>query len=173
MTTEKVLINKVAQKAIVTLDLENYFPKEEEMMLIDMKEFLFKGLILREADFREQVKNTVWNNFQNKYAGIYCSTDAIIPFWAYMIIAAELTPFAKCIVSGALDKLPELFLQHNLGLINLENFENQRVIIKGCGDKKIDSSSYVFIAQKLALKARSIMYGEPCSTVPVYKKEVQ
>src|SRR5687767_7553479 len=129
MDTTKPIINKVAQKAIINLDLEDYFPKSEEIFSLDLKDFLFKGLILREAEFRETVKNYNWQTFQGKYVAIFCSTEAIIPMWAYMILSAELTPFAKDIASSTPEHAAEIFLYRNLAKLNMEDFRNQRVIV--------------------------------------------
>ena len=172
MDSTKPLVNKVAQKAIVNLDLEEYFPKPEEIFSIDLKDYLFKGLILREADFREAVKNTDWKQFEGKYVALFCSTQAIIPMWAYMILSAELAPFAKDIVSSAPDHASEIFLYRNLAKLNMEDFRNQRVIVKGCGDRKVPEAAYVQIAEQLAKVVRSIMFGEACSSVPVFKKSI-
>jgi hypothetical protein len=170
--TTKPLVNKVAQKALITLDLEEYFPKQEDLAFIDLKEFLFKGLILREADFREAVKNTDWSQYKNKYVAIYCSTNAIIPMWAYMVLSAELSPYALDVTSSTAEEAAEIFLLHNLAKLDGEQFKGQRVVIKGCGDRKVPETAFVQITQQLTNIARSIMYGEPCSTVPVFKKSV-
>jgi hypothetical protein len=164
------IINKVAQKAITTLDLADLCPYESMIVAIDLKDYLFKGLILREADFREQVKNTDWNSYQDKYVVIHSSVDAIVPMWAYMVLAAELTPYAKDIASASPDHAVGIFLNHAIEKLNPADYTGQRVVIKGCGDKKIDSAAFVYITHKLAGTARAIMYGEPCSMVPVYKK---
>src|ERR1051325_8397597 len=137
MDTTKPLVNKVAQKAIITLDLENYFPKPEEIAAIDLKDYLFKGLILREADFREAVKNTDWSIYRDKYVVIHCSADAVIPMWAYMVLSAELSPFARDIASSSPEHAPEIFLYRNLAKLDTGAFTNQRVVIKGCGDRKV------------------------------------
>ena len=170
--TTKPLVNKVAQKALITLDLEAYFPKPEDMAFIDLKEFLFKGLILREADFREVVKNTDWSQYKNKYVAIHCSTDAIIPMWAYMVLSAELSPFALDVISSDAGEASDKFLLNNLARLDKEQFKGQRVVVKGCGDRKVPETAFVQITQQLANIARVVMYGEPCSTVPVFKKSV-
>lgn len=172
MESTKPIVNKVAQKAIITIDLENYFPKEEEIVSIDLKDFLFKGLILREADFREAVKNTKWSDYQNKYVVIYCSTDAIIPMWAYMVLSAELSAFAKDVACSSPTHAPEIFLYRNLAKLNMDEFKNQRVIVKGCGDRKVPEAAFVQIAEQLSKVARVVMFGEACSNVPVFKKSI-
>jgi hypothetical protein len=127
-------------------------------------------LILREADFRESVKNTDWSNYKDKYVVIHCSTDAIIPMWAYMVLSAELSPFAKDIASSSLEHAPEIFLYRNLAKLDMDEFKNQRVVVKGCGDRKVPEAAYVQITEQLSKVARAVMFGEACSTVPVFKK---
>jgi Protein of unknown function (DUF2480) len=170
MDTIKPLINRVEQSALITLNLENYLPKADEIAAIDLKEYLFKGLILREADFRESIKNTDWSLYEGKYVVIYCSTNAIIPMWAYMLLSAVLTPYAKDIATSSLQHAPEIFLYRNLAKIDMSEFADQRIVVKGCGDEKIPEAAFVQITQQLTKIARSVMYGEPCSTVPVFKK---
>ena len=172
MELQNPIINKVAQKALVTIDLADFFPKEEDMVAIDMKEYLFKGLILREADFRQQVKDTDWSNYKDKYVAIYASVNAIIPMWAYMVLTAELSPYVKDIANAAPQHAADVFLYRAIEKINAADYEGQRVVIKGCGDRQIDSAAFVYITNKLAATARAITYGEPCSMVPVYKKSV-
>lgn len=166
------IINKVAQKALVTIDLSDFFPKEENIAVIDLKDYLFKGLILREADFREQVKNTDWSSYRDKYVVIRSSVDAVIPMWAYMVLAAELTPFVKDIANASPDHATDIFLYRAIEKINPEEYAGQRVVIKGCGDRQIDAAAFVYITHRLAASARAISYGEPCSMVPVYKRVV-
>jgi len=173
MEVPNPIINKVAQKALVTIDLADLFPRGEDIVSIDMKDYLFKGLILREADFREQVKNTDWSAYQDKYVVIYSSVDAIMPMWAYMVVTAELTPYAKDIANASPTKAPDVFLYRAIERIDATEYAGQRVVIKGCGDREIDSAAFMYITNKLAATARAITYGEPCSMVPVYKKVVE
>ena len=170
METVQPIVNRVAQSGLITLDLEEYFPKAEEIVGVDLKDFLFKGLILREADFRETVKNTDWKKFENKYVVLHCSADAIIPMWAYMVLSAELTPYAKDIASSSIDHAAEIFLYRNLAKLNAEDFKDARVVVKGCGDRQIPEAAYVQIAAQLTKVAKSVMFGEACSAVPVFKK---
>jgi len=172
MDTPKPLVNKIAQKALITLDLENYFPTPNEIAVIDLKDFLFKGLILREADFRETVKVTDWSQYKDKYVVIHCSANAIIPMWAYMVLSSELSPYAKDVASSSVDHAPEIFLYRNLAALNMEPFKNQRVVVKGCGDRQVTEAAFVQISRQLSKVARVVMYGEPCSTVPVFKKSI-
>lgn len=172
MNTEKPLVNKVAQKALITVDLETYFPNQEEIISLDMKDFLFKGLILREADFRESVENTDWSNYKDKYVVLHCSTNAIIPMWAYMVLSAQISPFAKDVACSSPEHAIEIFLYRNLAKLDMESFKNQRVVVKGCGDRKVPEAAFVQITGQLSKVARVVMYGEPCSTVPVFKKSI-
>ena len=172
MEVPSPIINKVAQKAIITLDLADFFPKEDSIVAIDLRDYLFKGLILREADFRAQVSSTDWSAYQDKYVVIHSSVDAIVPMWAYMVLAAELTPYAKDIANASPAHAIDIFMYRAIEKINVEDYAGQRVVIKGCGDRQIDSAAFVYITAKLAATARAIMYGEPCSMVPVYKKQV-
>jgi hypothetical protein len=172
MEVPNPIINKVAHKAIVTLDLADLFLREENIVAIDMKDYLFKGLILREADFRDQIKQTDWSIYQDKYVVIHSSVDAIIPMWAYMVLAAELTPYAKDIASATPGHAADIFMYRAIEKLNPADYTGQRVVIKGCGDRQIDSAAFIYITHRLAGTARAIMYGEPCSMVPVYKKSL-
>ena len=168
---DDVIVNKVAESGLITLDLEKYYPKEETAVF-DLKEHLFMGLILKEKDYREALKNYDWNIYQNKNVCITCSADAVIPVWAYMLTATYLQPVAKEVVFGNEDFLHRTLFLKNLSSINTEEFRDKRVVIKGCGDKSISESAYVEITKLLRPVVKSIMYGEPCSTVPIYKAPV-
>lgn len=170
MQTPDPIINKVAQKNIITLDLADLFPKEADIATIDLKDYLFKGLILREADFRDQVKATDWQAYRDKYVVLHLSVNAVIPMWAYMVISAELSPYARDIASTDPGHAMATFLYRSIERINPADYSGQRVVVKGCGDRPIDAAAFVAITQKLATTARAIMYGEPCSMVPVYKR---
>lgn len=167
MTNE--IVNKVAESGIITLDLADFYPKEE-IKIFDLKEFLFMGLILKEKDYRAALHTQDWALFQDKNVCILCSADAIIPVWAYMLAASYLQPVAANIVFGTEDKLIELHILHHIKNMNSVEFIDKRVVVKGCGEKHIPESAYVTITNKLRPIAKSIMYGEPCSTVPIYKK---
>jgi hypothetical protein len=166
---EDVIVNKVAESGLITLDLEAYYPKGETAVF-DLKEHLFMGLILKEKDYREALKNLDWNIYQNKNVCINCSADAVIPMWAYMLTATYLEPVAKEVVFGNEDFLHRTLFLKNLFKINTAEFTDKRVVIKGCGDRSISESAYVEITKLLRPIVKSIMYGEPCSTVPIYKK---
>ncbi len=170
METVKPIVNRVAQSGLITLDLVDYFPTPEDIIAIDLKEFLFKELILREAEFREMVKNTDWKKYEGKYAVLHCSTNAIIPMWAYMVLSAQVSVYAKDVACSSVEHAPEIFLYRNMAKLNMDNFKEQRVIVKGCGDRKIPEAAFVQMAEQLSKVVRSLMYGEACSSVPVFKK---
>ena len=166
---QEIIVNKVASSGINTLNLEDYYPKGERIVF-DMKNCLIEGLVLREKEFRNFLKQNDWTKYKDKFVAIDCSADAIIPTWAYMLVAIELEPFAKKIILGTLNMLETLLFREALSKINLEEFKNQRVVIKGCSAKTVPVSAYIEIVRLLRPVAQSIMYGEPCSTVPLYKK---
>lgn len=163
------MINKVAESGIITLNLEDYYP-QGEVMLFDLKDYLFMGLILKEKDFREALKNLDLTPYQNKNIAITCTADAVIPMWANMLVASYLQPVAKNIVFGNEDFLQKTLFLKNLYKINTSEFADKRVVIKGCGELPVSESAYVEITNLLRPVVKSIMYGEPCSTVPIYKK---
>ncbi len=165
-----VFVNKVAESGIITLNLETYYPKEE-VILFDMKDFLFMGLILKEKDFRLALKSFDSSVYQDKIAAITCTADAVIPMWAYMLAASVLQPVAKEIVFGNKETAKRNLLLRNIGNIAVEDFAEKRVVIKGCGELPVSEEAYIEITKLLRPVAKSIMYGEPCSTVPVFKKE--
>jgi len=164
------IINKVTESGLVTLDLAQFYPRDE-IAVFDLKEHLFMGMILKEKDFREALKNLDLQKFRNKNVAITCSADAIIPVWAYMLVTAQLQPVAKEIVVGDEKELHRRLFLKNLAAINTAEFADQRIVIKGCGDTPIDEFAYAEATRVLLPVAKSIMYGEPCSTVPVYKKK--
>ena len=165
------IINKVAESGLVQIDLEElYLPGER--ILFDLKGWLFEELILKEKDFREQLKNHDWLQYQDKFVAIACTADDIVPTWAFMLVAAKLEPVAKKIVFGDLKKLEEELFHEQIFKIIPENYRDQRVVIKGCSKVEVPASAYVEITFLLRPVVKSIMYGEPCSTVPVYKAAV-
>ena len=167
---QTTFVNKVAESGIVTLNLEDYYPKEE-IVVFDLKEYLFMGLILKENEFREALKILDTEIYINKIAALTCSADAVIPMWAYMLVASLLQPVAKEIIFGTEAFAKEKILLRNIEQIDATTYNDTRLVIKGCGELPIGESAYVAITQKLRPVAKSIMYGEPCSTVPVYKKK--
>jgi hypothetical protein len=166
------IVNKVAESGLITLDLEEYYPKGE-IVEFDLKEFLFHGLILKEKDFREAMKSHSWGSYTSKNVAVNCSADAIIPAWAYMLVASDLQPFAADVFLGTRkEMLKHLFLK-NLEKIDPGGFAGERVIIKGCGDASIGEYAYLEITKRLRPVVKSLMYGEACSAVPVYKKSLK
>lgn len=168
-TSSGEVINRVSQSGIISIDLEEFYPKEERV-LIDLKENLHEGLILKEKDFREFIKNKHWEEYKNKYVAITCSTDAIIPTWAFMLVASKATPFAKKVVYGNMEILEQEIFHDQLSQINPQEYKNARVVVKGCSKFPVPSSAYVEITSMLTPFVSSLMFGEPCSTVPVFKK---
>lgn len=166
---ENTFVNKVAESGIITLNLEDFFSKDETAVF-DLKDFLFMGLILKEKDFREALKNIELGDYENKSVAITCSADAVIPMWAYMLVASLLQPVAKNVFFGTTQKLEEDLLLKNIDQMHVSEYTAQRVVVKGCGERPIPESAYIKVTEKLRPVVKSIMYGEPCSTVPVYKK---
>jgi hypothetical protein len=165
-----LLNNKVAESGIITIDLAAFL-NNKEIVLFDIKPFLFMELILKEKDFRAALLSTDWSVYQDKVVGIYCTADAIIPMWANMLIVSALQPVAKAVYFGDETKVREQVLLEEINKITAQDYDDQRVVIKGCGETPIGEAAYVAITQKLRPVVKSIMYGEPCSTVPVYKKK--
>lgn len=170
MNIQETIVNKVAQSGLLTVDLANFSPQGERVVY-DIKDNLFQGLILREKDFREFVKTHDWQQYQDKYVAITCSADAIVPTWAYMLLANQLQPYAEDIVFGDLAALETILYERALEKLDMERYRDQRVVVKGCGDIEIPESAFVKFTTMLSKVAKSIMYGEPCSTVPVFKRK--
>jgi len=170
MDTQDTIVNKVALSGLITFDLATLVPTGDRV-LFDIKDQLFHGLILREKDFREFIKTNDWSQYQGKNVAITCSADAIIPTWAYMLLANRLEPFAKEIIFGDLDVLETLLYEKSLEKLDMTQFEDQRIMVKGCGDIKIPESAFITFTRKLSKVAKSIMYGEACSSVPIFKRK--
>jgi len=164
------LINKVAQSGIITLDLEVFFPTEE-ILPLDIKDFLFRGLLLKELEFRANLKNVDWTAFQDKSVAVFCSSDAILPQWAYMLIVVYLQQVTKEIYFGTIAEVEQKLLLQNIQNMDVAQYQEERLIIKGCGTKALGGEAYLEITKKLKPVVKSLMFGEPCSTVPVYKKK--
>lgn len=164
-----LIINKVAESGIITLDLEQYFPKQE-FETFDLKDYLFMGLILKEKDFRQALKDADLSGFKDKIALITCSADAIIPVWAYMLVSSALSGIASETFLLSQGQAIELIILREINKIDPNIYMDKRVVIKGCGEKQIPATAYVAVTDKLRPVVKSIMYGEPCSTVPVFKK---
>lgn len=165
-----VIVNKVAESGLITLDLEAYYPKGE-IAVFDLKDYLFMGLILKEKDFRAALQQLDWSVYQGKSVAVNCSADAVIPMWAYMLVSSYLQPVANEVVFGSADDLRRQVLLRNIQQIDMNEFADKRVVVKGCGDQPIGEFAYMEITNRLRPVAKSIMYGEPCSTVPIYKKK--
>jgi hypothetical protein len=169
MDTQNEIINKVASSSLVTFDLEQYY-QPGDRVVVDIKELLFQGLVLREKDLRDFVKNHNWHQYEHKYVAITCSADAIIPTWAFMLVAIALTPHAKKVVLGSLEQLEENIFIETIQKINWDAFKDAKVVVKGCSKISVPESAYVEVVNKLKPIASSIMFGEPCSTVPLFKR---
>jgi hypothetical protein len=168
---EGPIINKVAESGLVTIDPFTYYPKGDTAVF-DMKDHLFMGLILKEKDFREALKGLDWEAYRGKNVAVTCTVDAVIPVWAYMLVAAYLEPVAKEIAMGDEKELHRRLFLKNLEQISVSDFADKRVVIKGCGETPIGDFVYMELTRLLRPVAKSIMYGEPCSTVPVFKKPI-
>ncbi|MCH7535249.1 MAG: DUF2480 family protein [Bacteroidetes bacterium] len=167
---EETIENKVAQSDLITIYLENHYPQGERV-LIDIKDNLYQGIALKEKDFRVFVKSTDWSVYQDKYVALTCSIDAIIPVWAYMLLTSAIEPYAKKVVLGNLAELESVLFHEIVDRIDLNDYKDAKVVIKGCGELPIPDSAFVALIEKLRPVAASIMYGEPCSTVPLYKRK--
>ena len=165
----ELFVNKVAESGLITLDLEEWYPKEE-VAVFDLKDHLFMGMIVKEKEFRESLKVFDWEQFRNKYVSVICSADAIIPVWAYMLVASYLQPVCLDLVIGDETELRKQLFLKKLNTIKAEDYADQRVIVKGCGDLPIGEFAYLEITKLLRPHVKTLMYGEPCSTVPVFKK---
>ena len=162
------IINKVAKSALEVFDLEDYYPKGIRSQ-IDISQWLIEGFLLKEKDFREHLKNHDWSIYQDQYVAVFCSTDAIVPAWATILVTIHLTPFAKKIVNGNLEDLEASLYEEVLPKLDYSYYENKATIIKGCARKPVPTRAYILAAQYLQPFARSIMYGEACSAVPLFK----
>jgi hypothetical protein len=164
------IINKVAESGLTSFDLADYYPQGERVVY-DIKDNLFQGLILKEKDFREFIKEHDWSQYQGKHVAITCTADAIVPTWAYMLLSNRLVPFAKTIIFGNLETLETVLFDNAISNLDIEKYRDQRIVLKGCGDIPVPVSAYVDLTAKLSKVAKSIMYGEPCSTVPIFKRK--
>ena len=165
----EAIINKVAESVLTTIDLEEYFPKQP-VTVFDLQPFLFMGLILKEKDFREALKNHDWAPYNSQVVTVTCSADAIIPMWAYMLVATYLQPVAADVLFGTEQQAQQGIFLQNIRAININDFTDKRIVVKGCGDLPVGEAAYLEITKILRPVVKSIMYGEPCSTVPIYKK---
>ncbi|MDJ0646795.1 MAG: DUF2480 family protein [Flavobacteriaceae bacterium] len=164
------IVNRVAQSKLITIDLEEFYPKGARILL-DISDWLYEGLILREKDFRESLKNHDWKQYMNTYVALTCSKDAIIPSWAYLLIATYLSPYAKKTVVGDLELLETTIFQEIIANLDISKYKEKPIIIKGCAHKPIPPTAPVLLATKLQPVAKSILFGEACSTVPLFKRK--
>ncbi|SRX52397.1 DUF2480 family protein [Aequorivita sp. CIP111184] len=164
------IINRVANSKLVTFDFEEIYPKGERVSF-DISQWLMEGIVLRESEFREKAKEHDWSQYQDKYVALFCSSDAIIPGWAYILLSLHLAPYAKKIAVGSLEELESILFAELLQDLDVSEFTDKAVIIKGCAHKPIPQNAYVLLAQKLQPIAKSIMYGEACSSVPLFKRK--
>lgn len=170
MSEEKEIVNRVTTSSLITFDLEEYY-RPGDRVLIDLKDQLFQGLILREKDLRDFIKSNDWSFYKDKFVAITCSADAVIPTWAYMLVAIALKPFAKAIEFGTLEKLEERLFEDALANVNWEQFRNAKIVVKGCSKVNVPASAYVKTVAALQPIASSLMFGEACSTVPLFKRK--
>ena len=166
---EKEIVNKVSNSKLITFDLEELYTPGERV-LFDIKGLLFQELVLREKDFRDFIKTNDWSQYADKYVAITCSVDAVVPTWAYMLLTASLQPYAALVVFGNLPELETILFKRSLDSIDWDKYSDAKVVIKGCSKVEVPVSSYVEVTNRLSPVASSIMFGEPCSTVPVFKK---
>lgn len=166
---QEEIINRVSTSSLITFDLEELY-QPGDRVLLDIKDQLFQGLILREKDFRDFIKAHDWSQYQNKFVAIQCSADAIVPTWAYMLLSIALKDFARRIVFGTLDELESQLYYDTLSFIDWSIYKDAKVVIKGCSKVNVPVSAYVEVTSKLKSLAASLMFGEPCSTVPLYKR---
>ncbi len=170
MDIQENIVNKVAQSGLVTIDLAKYAPTAP-IVIYDIKENLFHGLILKEKDFREFIKTHDWSQYAGKHVGIVCSADAIVPTWAYMLLTNKLVEHALSVHFGDEDSVRQDLFEQELGRLDYSVYQDERIVVKGCGDIYVPESAFVTFTAQLSKVAKSIMYGEPCSTVPVFKRK--
>lgn len=165
------IINRVANSKLITFNLEDLYPKGERVTF-DISVWLMEGIVLREAVFREKSLEHDWSQYQGKFVALFCSTDAIVPGWAYLLLSLHLAPYAKKVTVGSLEEMEGILFAEILQNLDISEYLDKAVIIKGCANKPIPQNAYVLLAQKLQPIAKSIMYGEACSSVPLYKRKL-
>ena len=166
----ETIVNRVAESGIITLDLAP-FVTTDDLIVFDLKPFLFREMILREKDYRAALLVTDWEQYRGKHVAVICSADAIVPVWAYMLATVNLEPVAASVYFGAADELARLLIHKRINDLDIAEYTDKRVVIKGCGDTPIPDAAYVAITQRLRPVVKSLMYGEPCSMVPLYKNK--
>ena len=169
MTEEQPLVNRVANSGLINFNLEDHYPSAP-FHVFDLKDYLYMELILKEKDFRTALKEFDWSRLKDKIVLVVCSTDAIIPVWAYMLVSAYAEPFASDIFQGDLTEYLKFHYQKLIDKIDGEKYSEERIVIKGCSNRPVPASAYAALTRKLKPHAQSIMYGEPCSTVPIFKR---
>lgn len=166
------LVNKVANSGLITINLEHYYP-EQDMITFDLKDYLFMEMILKEKDFRKALKEHDWAQYENKVLLVTCSADAIIPLWAYLLITSYAQPYAYDIYKGDEEAYLSHYYHKLISAMDMSPYAGQRIVIKGCSKKDVPEQAYIALARALRPEAQSIMFGEPCSTVPIYKRPRQ
>ena len=169
MSEEKTLVNRIANSGLITINLENFYP-ENEIVTFDIKDYLWKEMILKEKDFRLALKDHDWSQYENKVVCVICSTDAIIPVWSYMLVSSLVTKHGGTPYGFDKETYLRMYYRNFIESLDVSSYEGQRIVIKGCSGKAVPPSAYLDIQMKLTGVAQSVMYGEPCSTVPIYKK---
>lgn len=164
------IVNRVAKSPLITLDLEEFYPKGERM-IFDLKDYLYEGFVLREKDFREKLAAHNWDQYKDAYVAMNCSTDAILPSWAFLLVATYLQPQVKKMVQGNLVDLETAIFQDLIANLDVSAYENKKIIVKGCSKKPIPGTAYVQLIEKIQPHVQSLMFGEACSTVPLLKKK--
>ncbi|WP_350284199.1 DUF2480 family protein [uncultured Croceitalea sp.] len=164
------IINRVAQSKLITFDLEDLYP-EGKRILFDIKDWLFEEIILKEKEFRGKVDAHDWSQYEDTYVALTCTSDAIIPGWAFLLVASRLNPHAKRVVVGDLEQLETALYQPILAQLNVAEFKDKPVIIKGCSHKPVPQNAYIIAMAKIQTVAKSVMYGEACSSVPLFKRK--
>jgi hypothetical protein len=164
------IVNKVAQSSLKVFDLEDYFP-DDHVVDLDISQWLLEGFILKESDFREQLKNMDWSQFDDKYVALYCSTDAVLPAWAFALVTVHLAPFALKVIHGSRQAVTIEWYQDILNKLDYTDYFQKPVILKGCSKKSVPNEVYTLAIQKLMQISKSVMFGEACSAVPLYKSK--
>ena len=162
------IINKVANSSLITIDLEDFYPNGPRVVF-DLKDWLYEEIILREKDFRQNLKDHDWAQYEGKYVAMTCTADAIVPSWAYLLVATYLQPIAKKVVHGTLADLDQILYTEIIKDLSLDEYKDGKIIVKGCSKKPVPESAYIQLIEKLQPVANSLMFGEACSTVPLYK----
>jgi hypothetical protein len=168
--TEQQLINRVSQSGLITINLEKWYPTKE-IEIFDLKPHLYMGMVVKEKEFRENLKNHDWMQYQDKVVLVICSAQTILPIWAKMLVATFLEGTASEIFFGDLDSYLKVYYKTYIDNLDLTIYENQRIVIKGCGEKQISDDTFAYFTLKLKPVAKSILFGEACSNVPIYKNK--